>query len=82
MSEPLIWVIGSGGLLGSHMRSALYRHFPGGRVLAIRTGSLFMDGSESVGGGVKLRGDSIRRSRRHPGRYLDVALVCRQGSYE
>jgi UDP-glucose 4-epimerase len=28
MSEPVIWVIGSGGLLGSHMRSALSRHFP------------------------------------------------------
>lgn len=31
MSEPVIWVIGHGGLLGSHMRSALHRHFPGGR---------------------------------------------------
>jgi UDP-glucose 4-epimerase len=27
MSEPLIWVIG-GGLLGSHVRRALYRHVP------------------------------------------------------
>ena len=28
MSEPLIWVIGSGGLLGSHVRRALDGHIP------------------------------------------------------
>lgn len=28
MSEPLIWVVGGGGLLGSHMGEALRRHLP------------------------------------------------------
>jgi UDP-glucose 4-epimerase len=32
MSETLIWVIGSGGLLGSHLVRALYRHVPTARL--------------------------------------------------
>jgi UDP-glucose 4-epimerase len=28
MSETLLWVVGSGGLLGSHLRRALYQQFP------------------------------------------------------
>jgi len=31
MSEPLIWIVGSGGLLGSNVRSALHLHFPRAR---------------------------------------------------
>lgn len=30
-SEPLIWIVGSGGLLGSHMESAMRRHLPSAR---------------------------------------------------
>jgi UDP-glucose 4-epimerase len=30
-SEPLIWIVGSGGLLGSHMDSAMRRHLPSAR---------------------------------------------------
>ena len=32
MSETLLWVIGSGGLLGSHLRRALYQHVPKARI--------------------------------------------------
>lgn len=32
MSETLLWVVGSGGLLGSHLRRALYQHVPNGRL--------------------------------------------------
>lgn len=32
MIEPVIWIIGGGGLLGSHMRSALARRFPRARL--------------------------------------------------
>jgi UDP-glucose 4-epimerase len=31
MSEALLWVLGSGGFLGSHLRRALYLHFPKAR---------------------------------------------------
>jgi len=30
-SEPLIWIVGSGGLLGSHMESAMRRRLPSAR---------------------------------------------------
>ena len=32
MSEMLVWVVGGGGLLGSHLRRALRRHVPNARV--------------------------------------------------
>ncbi len=32
MSETLLWVVGSGGLLGSHLRRALYQHVPKARL--------------------------------------------------
>jgi UDP-glucose 4-epimerase len=32
MSETLLWVVGGGGLLGSHLRRALYQHIPRARL--------------------------------------------------
>ena len=41
MNGPLIWVVGGGGLLGSHMGEALRRHLPEAQ-LAIDLGPLFL----------------------------------------
>ena len=62
MSETLLWVIGSGGLLGSHLRRAISQH-----VRTLDSGNpchlIFLDRSGKVGGGAEPRGRDIRSSR-------------------